>query len=360
MKLYKRPNSGVLTVKIQTPEGERIVSTGTTDTTEAREILEAVQIRKVAMLAKAGTITRALIQKLTIGGNLTVQDAFDQWSKWLRETANSDRTAENHITFVSAWLRERHLAKHKIHTITAKDISAWINDSGPSKLGSRMCRLASVRCFFKFCSARSYVDGNPAAEVRVKVANLSHDQKEPNHRQPFTEDEFKKLTDYLACQVVDLMAAKTAARRRRSEVMQFWMAATIIGRYSGLRLGDICCLEWASLKEPWKIIVWTAKSDARVEIPVCSKLMAGLAQIPENKTAHCFPEQSRVARDPKKRQMLSVQFGRILAKAGVHGHSFHDLRHTLATELKVKGSSLEEIAKALGHASTSTTEGYVH
>jgi integrase len=64
-------------------------------------------------------------------------------------------------------------------------------------------------------------------------------------------------------------------------------------------------------------------------------------------------------RDMARRSKLSVQFGRILDACEIKGKSFHCLRTTLATELNIKGESLENIAEALGHASTRTTEGYI-
>jgi hypothetical protein len=43
-------------------------------------------------------------------------------------------------------------------------------------------------------------------------------------------------------------------------------AASVVN--AGLRLGDICALEWACLKEPGKVVVWTDKRDTRVDLPV--------------------------------------------------------------------------------------------
>jgi integrase len=55
-------------------------------------------------------------------------------------------------------------------------------------------------------------------------------------------------------------------------VARFWYCATLIGCYAGLRLGDICSLEWSCLQHPNKLIVWTDKRDTQVELPVDENL----------------------------------------------------------------------------------------
>jgi hypothetical protein len=96
-------------------------------------------------------------------------------------------------------------------------------------------------------------------------------------------------------------------------------AASVVN--AGLRLGDICALEWACLKEPGKVVVWTDKRDTRVDLPVDDDLAQGLAAIPANSDKVCFPEQEAISRS-SKRSMLSVQFGRTLQAVGIQGHSF--------------------------------------
>ena len=50
---------------------------------------------------------------------------------------------------------------------------------------------------------------------------------------------------------------------------------------------------------------------------------------------------------------------RILQKAEVGKHHFHELRMTKITELDQNGHSLEKIAEFAGHTSTKSTEGYI-
>lgn len=47
-------------------------------------------------------------------------------------------------------------------------------------------------------------------------------------------------------------------------------------------------------------------------------------------------------------------------RTGIENLRFHDLRHTAASRLRRRGADMDDIRKALGQRSKTTTEGYVH
>ncbi|MGH7356255.1 MAG: tyrosine-type recombinase/integrase [Candidatus Rokuibacteriota bacterium] len=49
-----------------------------------------------------------------------------------------------------------------------------------------------------------------------------------------------------------------------------------------------------------------------------------------------------------------------LDKAGIKGFRFHDLRHTVASYLAMRGATMREIQEVLGHADVKTTVRYAH
>ena len=59
--------------------------------------------------------------------------------------------------------------------------------------------------------------------------------------------------------------------------------------------------------------------------------------------------------------VLSHAFGRIARQAGLEGVRFHDLRHTFASLMLMKGAKPKVISEALGHASVAfTMDTYSH
>lgn len=358
MKIKTRPSTGIITVTIGTADGRRTVSTGTTDPKLARKVIKAANLEAVEVMAKAGTLTQNLIHKLTIGGTLSVEQVIAEWEEWLRATIGSDRTADNHTTYVHAWSRDMKLDAMRICDIRERHISDWINHPEAGKLGTRRVKLAAIHSLFKFCSIREY-SMDPSRLVRIKAALLSHEQKEPREKECFTGAEMRRIITHLRDQVKEFSKPKTAADRKRLETARFWLCAVIIGRYAGLRMGDICTLEWSCFSKPGKMIVWTDKRDARVELEIDSNLYEGVSAIPNNNRKVCFPVQDAIIRS-KQRSKLSVQFMRILEACDIHGHSFHDLRHTYATDCSNRGIPMPHIAASLGHAKQATTDGYIH
>ena len=59
--------------------------------------------------------------------------------------------------------------------------------------------------------------------------------------------------------------------------------------------------------------------------------------------------------------VLTHAFGRITARAGLKGVRFHDLRHTFASLMLLRGAKPKVISEALGHSSVAfTMDTYSH
>jgi integrase len=57
---------------------------------------------------------------------------------------------------------------------------------------------------------------------------------------------------------------------------------------------------------------------------------------------------------------VRTQFEAALDKTGIRNFKFHDLRHTFASEMIMRGADLKTVSELLGHATTAMTERYSH
>jgi integrase/recombinase XerD len=160
---------------------------------------------------------------------------------------------------------------------------------------------------------------------------------------------------------VEFILARCVDAEPPSITPGFFSAAIILGRDLGLRLGDICRLEWSQFNLLKKtIVVWQGKTNSRIELPLNSRVLRLLAHwIVKRHQKYLFPIEKEIADDQNRRAALSVVMTRFFGSCGFVGFSFHSLRATLATTLANQGKSIEEIAEALGHKSPGVTPDYI-
>lgn len=365
MNLVKSPKTGVYSAVIQTDHGERSIKTGTTDRREAAMIVKRAKVKQLETAAKIHQLTNQTVQQIVAGKKVTVGDAMKEWIVWMENYGRAARSVDSYGITLAAWVRNAKLENRLPREITERMVDSWINAADGTCAGTRRARLAVIRSFFQFCCAKAYALGNPSQLVRIKMNLLTHKQKEPKIIAAFTNDELDRLT------------VATSG---------FWRVAIAIGRWTGLRLGDICQLEWDSLEVKDRMIVWTDKKDRRVSLPLTlaefakdmkarkspvTKAMAAhftqcetdlnsiLRALIKTNPVYLFPDQREIALTPNRRAGLSVQFGRIARAARIEGKAFHSIRHTFVVQMDAIGVEVEHISKSVGHRHVETTRGYM-
>lgn len=369
--------------KVQTAHNRtKRFKTGATNKDDAKVIVEQAGLRKLENAAKAGILTNQVIGHILAGGSLKLNEAVERWLAWAVSIGRSASIRNAYRLEMGAFLRMCKLNNEVPAAITTEHISSFVNAEDGVKYNTRRNRLSVINSFFEFASANGWIMGNPSKLCKVIMNKLTHEQKETGVRHPFNDEEINRVASFCADEMTVAMKelgqlneafrSQTDGNKNRTEggrvveyqrnkflVNLFWRTAVLMSRYVGLRLGDICLLEWESIKEPGRITVWTRKTHKRVSLILHPILADAISRVPQNKTKYVFPEQAEERLNTKRRAKLSVDFARLCNMLAIEGKSFHDIRARYIQVCVQEGIPLEQIAKNVGHSDTATTIRYL-
>ena len=147
--------------------------------------------------------------------------------------------------------------------------------------------------------------------------------------------------------------------------------------HTGMRRGEILSLKWSQVRNGFIYLEKTKTNEAR-QIPInddLEKLFKGIRREKHLASAHVFTYRKneekikdyeryrkRTEAIPLGRSIGSVKtaFNAALKRAGIEDFRFHDLRHTFASHMIMKGGSLKEVQEILGHKTMTMTLRYAH
>ncbi|WP_353685418.1 tyrosine-type recombinase/integrase [Thermodesulfovibrio sp. 3462-1] len=270
------------------------------------------------------------------------QHTFDDlMEKFLKEHAPRKK-ASTHTRYISAI---RHLKKALggmlLADITPKVISNYMQqrlDQGvaPATV-NREFRTLSI-AFNLAWRQWEWVRENPCAKVQALPENNTRT------RYLSSEEEERLLSasqGYLNGQLPDIIT---------------------LALHTGMRQSEILSLMWRHIDLFRKTItVEKTKNNEPRTIPMNNTVYFLLLRKARSKvvtmTEYVFHTESGKS---ILRRNLMREFYKALAKAGIQGFTFHDLRHTFATRLVQCGVDLYSVAKLLGHKDISSTQRYAH
>jgi integrase len=126
---------------------------------------------------------------------------------------------------------------------------------------------------------------------------------------------------------------------------------------TGMRRGELLSLNWEQIRNGFIYLTETKSGKAR-QIPINDRLAEVLKEVRRGNQLKSF----YVFCDSQGRRFLEVKrsFASACRKAGIEAFRFHDLRHTFASQLVMRGASLKAVQELLGHASLAMTMRYAH
>jgi site-specific recombinase XerD len=202
------------------------------------------------------------------------------------------------------------------------------------KLGplATLRELGRLRYFFKFCLKRKWITDNPAA-----------DSEAPRNIRP------PEVVPYEAAEVAKMLAAADGIGKAGYERLRA-RALILVLRYTGLRITDAITLERGRINDG-QLLLHTQKTGGMVFLPIPTELQAALDSLPCPRGTVGQPRyffwngiMSKRATKGTAERTLAAVF-KASKVAGAHAHRF---RHTLATDILVKGGTEQDVADILG------------
>jgi integrase len=126
---------------------------------------------------------------------------------------------------------------------------------------------------------------------------------------------------------------------------------------TGMRRGELLSLKWEEIRNGFIYLTETKSGKGR-QIPINDRLSEVFREVRRGnqlKSPHVFC-------DSQGRRFLEVKrsFSSACRRAGIEDFRFHDLRHTFASRLVMRGASLKAVQELLGHADLKMTMRYAH
>ena len=352
---------------------------GGTERDLRRHVKEA-DLEGVIALGKRNALTEKTLSQFRHGApkRITLSGVREEWRAFMEKVGKAPRTIDACMGNFDVWVREMGLGQKNPMDVGIDDIFPFINPDSPIKIKTREMRLFALRSLFQYLCANNYCAGNPAAIVKVRRDRriVGHAQQETKHIRPFTAGEYHALVTHFANQIRHIEKLFREDRRdpkihkpaSRLDWMRFFKFATVFSWEIGLRLGDICQLEWACFSNPGEIVVHTDKRDVRIAVPMSDPMRDELSQLEGHDLDYLFPKQRELILS-RNRAQPSEYFRKELRAVGIEGKSFHALRHTcvrrIKKELEQSGENLsfQEILRRIGrvvaHSHQDSTKLYL-
>ncbi|MGH9760452.1 MAG: tyrosine-type recombinase/integrase, partial [Blastocatellia bacterium] len=252
--------------------------------------------------------------------------------------AYSKRNKRSYKTDVPRFARlHQWFGAHPAEDLTPKDIENIL-----ARAADKEQWAPSTFNHYRSLMSLSYRLGILNRKITTNPARSVTHRREDNNRIRFlTEEEEKKLR-------------KVIVTKWPSHLPEFDLAIN-----TGLRKGNQYGLTWGMVD--WKsrmVDIPRTKNEQPIHLPLNDAAIAALRVVRNRGEGIGRVFQSTKTGEPLENGRH--WFDNAMIDAGIHNFRWHDLRHTFASRLRMKGAPLEDIADLLGHKSLTMTRRYAH
>ena len=225
------------------------------------------------------------------------------------------------------------LGARSLASIRGRDVAAYVQQRQNDGYGANTIRLELALLSHLFNTART-AWGMESLSNPVEIVKGQRPRLPPGRDRRLQDDEHARLL--------------CAAQAYGGEIGPIitWAIET------AMRRGEIVAMRWEHLDRKARVLlIPETKTGIPRRIPLSTVAIAILDSLPrrlEGKVWGMRPNS------------ISQAFERVCKAAGIHGLTFHDLRHEAASRLGEKGFSGLEIATITGHKTMQMVKRYTH
>jgi len=262
---------------------------------------------------------------------VTFHEFAKEYLKWAKVN-------KKHSTYINDLSIMRYLDKHfeakHLHKITAWDIEKWkVKRKETLKPASVNRELSLVKHLFSKAVEWKKLKENP-----VKIVKRLKGETERMR--------------YLMPDEVNIVLSNCDG------LLQGLLKPLVtVALHTGARQGELRGLKWPQVDFDLGIItLLDTKNGERRDIPMNETVRATLEAL-ERKSEFVFP--NTVGKSISHFRIHEA-FHEALTKSGIEDFRFHDLRHTVASNLVMNGAELNDVRVLLGHKDMKMTLRYAH
>ena len=269
-----------------------------------------------------------LFRKPSVNFSQLVDDAL----AYARRNKRSYNTDVPRFASLKEWF-----GSHPAEELTPREI-----ENALARAAEKHKWAASTFNHYRSLMSLSYRLGILNRKVTTNPARSVMHRREDNNRVRFlTEEEEKKLR-------------KVIKRKWASHLPELDLAIN-----TGIRKGSQYGLTWDMVDFKGRMLnIPRTKNEEPIHVPLNDAAVAALRVVHTKGDGKRRVFQSTRTGEPLENGRH--WFDDSLIKAGIKDFRWHDLRHTFASRLRMKGAPLEDIADLLGHKSLTMTRRYAH
>jgi integrase len=337
--------NGIWTARVRVDGRMVCRSTGTALRSEAEESLA-----RLVIIAECGRR-----RTLECSALLKAWPRYEASAMAARLAPASRKTKYRVWLHFSVWMHETHPDVREPQEVTRSMAEEYLTffqgGHAPVTCNLRICYLREM--FRRMLGEEGAAESNPWEGVRLRASD-------GYTRRELSLDEVRRL----------IFVSEACGREWR---MLFSLAV-----YTGMRLGDCCCLTWDAVNLSSSIIQIVPRKTRRylaarpVTIPLHPELADMLRKTPPELRSGFVMDS--IAKDfTQRRWVVSRTLERIFAKADIEtsvmlegrerrtpSATFHSLRHTFVSIAVNAGVPLATVQSIVGHTSTAMTRHYYH